>query len=141
MNQINKSSFYWLWRRMHERGEVCEKWRNYENFCVDLYPSYERGDSIRREKKNLPFSPNNAILSSSQKRNTYRESSVLVTIKGETRNIKQWCKVFNLKYGAIIKRIHDGRNPREALKKKVNTYKRKFDRQLNPISFNSHYQK
>jgi len=96
--------------------KVCERWRNsFENFISDMGRMPGETYSIERLDVKGDYCPENCkwIPLSDQSKN--RRTSILVTYKGQTKCLKDWCREFGIKYTTAYMRIYRGSTIEEAL--------------------------
>ena len=86
--------------------KVVEEWHDAENFFTWAQMNgYEEGLQLDREDNDGNYGPYNCrfVTSSTNARN--RSSAVLLTYKGKTKCLTEWCEIFNLNYDAVRARI------------------------------------
>lgn len=94
--------------------KVCEAWLKFENFFEDMGKQPE-GMSLDRIDNDGDYCKENCrwITQGEQMRNTRR--NITITIDNVTKCLKEWCKIYKIRYGKVLYRIHHGWTPREAL--------------------------
>jgi len=96
---------------------VCEEWRNdfmafYEWAMANGY----RDDlSIDRIDGDKDYSPDNCRWATPKEQTVNRKETILVTINGETKCVRDWCKLYGRVYETAISRIRKGWNPIAAI--------------------------
>ena len=104
-----------------ERGiKVCDEWLNPEKVNVKtahltkgwisfekwaLTHGYKEGLSIDRIDNNKGYSPENCRWVDKKVQSNNRSYCRLITYKGKTQNLKQWCEELGLNYKNMYKRI------------------------------------
>lgn len=89
---------------------VCDEWLNsFESFRDwALNSGYEDTLSIDRIDNNAGYEPSNCKWSTRAEQNRNQRSNINLTIGGVTKCLKDWAKVFHLKYGTLLARYHRG---------------------------------
>lgn len=101
-----------------ERGiTVCDDWKNsfqdFKNWAMSS--GYNDNLTIDRIDVNGNYCPENCrwIPFSEQRENTRQTRKI--TINGETKTIKSWCRQYGISYDMVIMRIHRGMDDVSAL--------------------------
>lgn len=112
---LRHTRLYDIWRAMKQRcyykkshnysnygGRgivVCNEWlndaENFYNWAV--YNGYKDGLTIDRIDVNGDYEPSNCRWVTLQEQNNNRRSNRLITYRGKTQNLTQWCKELNIK--------------------------------------------
>lgn len=87
---------------------VCDEWKN------DFVPFYEWALSngysddltIERIDNNKGYAPNNCRWATIKEQCQNRRSNILITIGNTTKNLTQWCEMFNLDSKMVFARYH-----------------------------------
>lgn len=85
---------------------VCERWRNsFDNFIADMGMMPDNRYSIERLDVHKNYEPSNCvwILQKDQPKN--RRNSLMFTIGGETKCLKDWARYAGIKYSTLYKRV------------------------------------
>lgn len=104
-----------------ERGiTVCEEWLNTEKVCTHygiytkgwrtfekwaLDNGYKEGLTIDRIDNNKGYSPENCRWVDRKMQSNNRNFCRLITYKGKTQTLKQWCEELNINYKQVHARI------------------------------------
>ena len=124
--RTDHSPEYNSWRSMKERChrpkskdyhlyggkgvKVCDRWLGVTGFCNFLSDMGKRptGTTLDRIDNDGNYEPENCrwATAAEQGANTCRVR--LVTISGETKSIRAWCKYFGINYGTVNSRLGDG---------------------------------
>lgn len=96
---------------------VCDQWMNDFKSFYDwaLSSSYERGLELDRIDVNGNYSPQNCRFVSRAAQASNKRSSILYTENGETKCLKEWCKIKGLPYQRIRGRVSVGYSVRDAI--------------------------
>lgn len=116
---------YTAWRHMIERCtnprckvyghyggrgiSVCERWlESFRAFLDDMGPRPSQDHEIDRVNNNGDYEPSNCRWATrgQQVRNTRRTR--LVTFRGETKPLVDWCEELGLKYNTVAERLRKG---------------------------------
>lgn len=86
---------------------VCEEWSNsFEKFYEwSISNGYNDYLTIDRIDVNGNYEPNNCRWTTIKHQNNNRRNNKMITYKGETHTLSQWCEKLNLSYDAIEKRL------------------------------------
>lgn len=126
---MSRTRFYNIWlgvlnrcsngnKDYQGRGiKVCDRWLNFEAFKEDMYGGYKENLTIDRVDNNGNYEPSNCrwATHSEQARNTRRNK--LLTYKGDTMTLVDWCEVLGLKYHTVKKRLNSGWGVEDAFEK------------------------
>ena len=97
---------------------ICDEWLNKE---IEYYPctkgwlafekwalenGYKDNLTIDRIDVNKGYSPENCRWVTNKVQCNNRRSNHLITYKGKTQNLQEWCKILNLDYDRIERRIN-----------------------------------
>lgn len=94
---------------------VCERWNSFENFFADMGPRPSDKHSIEREDNSLGYSPDNCVWATSAEQNRNKRNMRYVEIDGETRYLREWCRVLGRSVSTVSGRIFRGMDPVKAL--------------------------
>lgn len=89
---------------------ICDRWLTFENFLLDV-GRRPPGTSIDRINNDGNYEPGNCrwVTQRDQLRNMRR--TVLVTIDGETKALKDWAEHYGLNYSTLRTLARRGKNP------------------------------
>lgn len=98
---------------------VCERWKSFENFLLDMGVKPADHLSLERTDNNGNYEPGNCIWADiiTQHNNTRR--SVMKTYNGQTLTIAQWARKYGLRVDTLWRRLKAGWNIEKALTKPV----------------------
>jgi len=110
---------------------VCDRWLKFENFRDDMYESYqkhakkygEKDTSINRERNTENYCFENCEWNTQEKQQNNRRNNHKLTYKGQTLNICQWAKKFNINRQTLSYRIDLGWSMGRALKTPTKQHK------------------
>ena len=92
----------------------CERWNTFENFYEDMGERPE-GMTLDRIDNEQSYSKENCKWSSYKEQNNNRRSTKFITIDGQTKSMKDWCRYRGLNYYVVRSRIRIGWSPLKAL--------------------------
>jgi hypothetical protein len=90
---------------------VCDRWRSFSAFLADMGPRPSRHHTLDRIDNNGPYTPENCRWAdpNMQRRNQRtRHDAVWLTWQGETRRLKDWAILLNMRYDTLCMRLHRG---------------------------------
>lgn len=127
----NKTRTYGIWKGIRKRClnpkdkrfcdyggrgiSICKRWDNYQNFLDDMGEA-PKNHSIDRIDVNKGYSPENCrwATKTTQARNT--RNSLVFSIRGKTKHLKEWCEITGINYHTAYQRIFRlGWSPEDAL--------------------------
>lgn len=97
--------------------KVCDEWKeSVESFAEwALQNGYDDSLSIDRINNDGDYCPENCRWANSKTQSNNRRSNIKITIFGETKNMKEWCDIFNIPRTRVSARIKRGWTPEEAI--------------------------
>lgn len=112
-----------------KRGiKVCDEWiasyESFRNHVVRLPHCGEMGYSLDRIDNNRGYEPNNVRWSTAQEQSRNTSANHLLTLNGETRCVKEWSEILNIKPSTLHNRIKLGWTDEEVLTRKVQKHRR-----------------
>lgn len=134
---------FYIWQNMRDRCtrkknkqykdygargiKVCIEWETSFVAFKDWALKHGYGETltIDRIDNNKGYCPDNCKWSNKYEQNNNKRNSRLITYKGETKTLAQWCKLLNLNYGTITSRLHRSKMPVDLLFSKENFNKDK----------------
>jgi hypothetical protein len=122
-HQMYGSKPYWVWRNMINRCynpnakqyndyggrgiTVCDEWRNsFECFWNDMKHEYEEGLTINRIDNMGYYCKVNCKWDSLHTQARNKRNNIIVTINGESRILKDWCKIYNINQNTVYSRLN-----------------------------------
>lgn len=116
---LSTTLFYHLWGSMHQRCKaqpsyagrgiyVCERWKSYENFHEDMWPSYVIGLQIDRIDNDGPYSPENCRWATRTENSRNKRSNHLVSYKGRMMTLMEASELSGVKKWCLISRANAG---------------------------------
>lgn len=95
------------YERYGGRGiSYCEDWEHFDNFARDMSDGYSLGLSLERKNNNLGYSKDNCCWATPLVQANNRRNTKLLTYKGETHSIADWCRLLGLKLSTVKQRIY-----------------------------------
>lgn len=96
---------------------ICDEWCNsFESFeSWAKTNGYSQGLTIDRIDNDSGYSPNNCRIVDRKAQANHRRNNRLLTINGETHNIKWWADYAGIKYIKLYQRIRHGQSPEQAI--------------------------
>lgn len=121
---MSKSRFYGIWNDMMMRcynpnrerfsrygGRgiiVCKRWRTFNNFFLDMFPSYKVGLSLERRKVNRNYCKSNCCWIPKHKQCLNRENTIRLTIDGIVKSVQEWAAISGINDRTIYLRKSNG---------------------------------
>lgn len=94
------------WDNYGGRGiSVCERWKNIENFIIDMGVRPE-GYSIDRINNDGNYSPDNCKWSSASEQANNRRVNV-IEHNGKSQTMRQWASELKINYTTLLYRLHN----------------------------------
>lgn len=119
------SSEYTTWKNIHSRCEnpnsasyylygargirVCERWHDFPKFFQDMGYKPSSAHSIERRDNNGPYAPDNCYWATAVEQARNRRTNVLLSFNGETKLMRDWARIFNIKHSVLYSRIKSGK--------------------------------
>lgn len=97
---------------------VCKEWvESYETFRAwALTAGYQEGLSIDRIDPDGPYCPDNCRWISIADQASNTRKNIYATMNGETKTVKEWSRIFAVKYETLRYRLRKGMSLEEAVK-------------------------
>lgn len=93
--------------------KVCKRWEKFETFLNDM-GARPKGTQLDRRNNDGDYKPSNCRWATRKEQARNKRNNRLVTVKGETKPLAQWCEELNLPYSRILARLNTGWTPEEA---------------------------
>lgn len=123
-HKMTNTKFWFVWRSMVNRCKegnelkypryagrgirVCERWKTFENFHEDMYPTYQEGLTIERINNNDGYSPKNCKWATRAEQDLNRRGVHVVEINGEKFSVFGLSKRFGLTPSCVSHRYKKG---------------------------------
>jgi hypothetical protein len=109
------------WDRYGGRGiTVCEKWKSFENFLVDMGLRPE-GATIDRIDNDKNYEPGNCRWATPSEQQNNMSTNRVLEWNGTKQTLSQWARITGIKNTTISERLKRGWSVEDALSKKVIT--------------------
>ena len=87
---------------------ICARWLNsFPNFLSDMGTRPSSAHSIDRIDNAKGYSPENCRWATSSDQANNRKNNILLTFRGETKTVAQWCTILGVNYYLVYQRITD----------------------------------
>lgn len=96
---------------------VCEEWKSFENFFVDMGASFRPDLELDREDTNGNYEPSNCRWITPKENQRNKRTNHLVTWSGETQTVQDWAERLGIKPNTIITRLRRGWSVDRALER------------------------
>ena len=97
--------------------KVCDRWAySFLSFLADVGPAPSPEHTLDRKNNNGNYEPGNVHWVTRQQNSRNSRRPTLVTFRGETKSIRQWCIELGLKRRTVTRRIAQGQSPEEAFR-------------------------
>jgi hypothetical protein len=97
---------------------ICERWLKFENFIKDMGTCPE-GKSLDRINNSGIYEPSNCRWATTSEQQSNKRNAVLLTLKGQTKNLSHWAKETGIERRTISARLRYGWTVEKALTAKV----------------------
>lgn len=92
---------------------ICNEWLNPKNGIINFYNwamknGYKDDLTIDRINNDGNYEPNNCRWVTRKEQQNNRRNNVYITYNGQTKTMKQWSEILNIKYNTIRRRIKEG---------------------------------
>lgn len=95
---------------------VCEEWNDFESFAKWAFENgYSDDLTIDRIDNSKGYSPDNCRWATYKTQANNKTNNHLLTINGETHNLKEWSEISGLSYNVILYRANHGWNEKDML--------------------------
>lgn len=99
-------------RRFKDYGgrgiRVCKRWMTFDNFLIDMFPSYKKGLCIERKDNDGDYRPGNCIWTTWGVQNLNRRNAFLIKFAGYSANASIWSRTLGIPHQTIIRRLRRG---------------------------------
>lgn len=123
--ETNKSKEYSSWAHMKRRCYnhnnkfynsygargiiVCERWINsFQNFLIDMGRAPSINHTLDRINVNGNYEPTNCRWATTKEQARNKRTSILITIEGVTKNVKDWCIHYGVGTSTVSYRLKKG---------------------------------
>lgn len=118
-----KHALYMTWKNMIDRCtnekainfsiyggrgiSVCERWKELNNFIEDMYPSYQKGLQLDREKNEGNYEPGNCRWVTRKENSNNRRNNRVIEYNGITMNLGQWAQHLGININTLKNRLNN----------------------------------
>ena len=88
--------------------KVCDRWRNFSNFAVDMGDRPSPNHSVEREDNDGDYEPGNCRWATSSEQARNRSSNRLLGYQGRVQCLQDWCDELGLDYMLMHGRLSNG---------------------------------
>lgn len=100
---------------------ICEEWlkdiNNFHNWALNN--GYDNNLTIERINVNGNYEPNNCKWITKTQQGYNKTNTVSYTLDGETKCLSEWCKLYNIDYHIVYRRLKRGNSFKKALTKPI----------------------
>lgn len=135
---------YFIWRSIRRRAnpkfaneypdysgrgiKMCERWKEFANFRMDMGAGYQKGLSVERIDNNGDYCPENCKWATYKEQNRNKRNNVFFEIDGQTKCLSDWCVTYNISITTVGHRLKLGWDLITALTSPVEArYKNNFN--------------
>ena len=94
---------------------VCNQWRSFESFYLDVGPRPSLAHTLDRRDNNGNYEPSNVCWSLPDVQNNNKSDTRLLTFHGKTQSAKQWALEIGMNPRTLINRLLSGWTAEDAL--------------------------
>lgn len=99
----------WAYHRYGGRGiKVCDRWKDFELFALDMGPTLHGNLSLDRINNDLGYSPDNCRWADNVTQANNKTTNVFLEAFGRRQTGPQWAREFGIKYHTIRARLRLG---------------------------------
>ncbi len=111
-NRVRHPDFHWY----GGRGiKVCKNWDSFQNFLLDMEPTYRSGLTLERKDVNGDYVPGNCKWATWKEQQRNKRNNHRLTALGKTCSVVEWSESTGIPYRAILSRINMGWTDHQAL--------------------------
>lgn len=77
---------------------VCERWKKFKNFYIDMYPSYILGLQIDRIDNHGGYFPENCRWVTNKQNSNNRTNNIKIEYNGEIKTLSEWSDFYNINF-------------------------------------------
>ena len=148
-HHMTHSHLYYMWNNMKRRCytesssrykvyggrgiKVCDEWKDFSTFRDWALSSGYRDDlTIDREDNDGDYTPENCRWTDALHQARNRSTNIDIRIGNSVRCLTEWCEIFDLDYGTVNRRYHDGYDTDKLFKPTQGRYRGNQQDQLTP---------
>jgi hypothetical protein len=104
------------WHNYGGRGiTICDRWRSFENFALDMHEGYGPELSIDRINVNGNYEPGNCRWATRSEQQRNQRVNRYLTYDGRTLLLVEWAEETGIRYSTLIRRADRGWPPERML--------------------------
>ena len=108
----------------HDKGiTICKEWNTFIGFWNDMKSTYSDDLTIDRIDSSKGYYKSNCRWATMTVQNNNRSNTLIVTYKGVTDTLPNFCRELNLDYTKMLKRLHRKWTVERAFETKIRHYK------------------
>lgn len=106
MNKRCNNPNYEYYHRYGGRGiKICERWKSFENFYEDMFPTWRPGLTLERDNNDGDYELSNCLWANKKKQANNRSTNRFITIDGISKTLMQWSEFSGNSRNVIESRI------------------------------------
>ncbi len=95
---------------------MCSRWaESFSAFLEDMGTRPTVRHTLERKDGSLGYQPGNCVWATMSQQNNNRRSNKIITVNGQSKNVKQWAESVGISRKTLLARINRGASPEMAL--------------------------
>jgi hypothetical protein len=87
--------------------KVCDRWKDINNFLLDMYPTYQEGLELDRINVNGNYEPDNCRWITRKQNMNNTRTNRFIEYNGVTKTVSEWSDELNIPYKRLLARLNN----------------------------------